>query len=73
MAEIYRKCSWVACSKALGWRFGSQLDVAVPLVVRYCEVVGNAEDEFRENCLQVSPPKLVLCSCIVHPRSAFLW
>eukprot|EP00884_Botryococcus_braunii_P010434 jgi/Botrbrau1/19392/Bobra.0338s0022.1 len=41
-----------ALSKALGWRFGAQLPVAIPIVVQYCEEAGESDDEFRENCLQ---------------------
>lgn len=40
-------------SRAVGFRFGTHLDRAVPLAMDYCNTSGEEDYEIKEYCLQV--------------------
>ena len=45
-------CWLVFCSRAVAYRFGQYLDLAVPLVARFCKSTSDGEEELSESCLQ---------------------
>ncbi len=61
-------------SRAVGWRFGRHLAVAVPLVIRYCGEAKEGDDELREFCLQALESfvlRLVIAFALGHGKFTY--
>eukprot|EP00798_Chlamydomonas_sp_ICE-L_P008749 gene8749-33610_t len=57
-------------SRAVGYRFGKHLGVALPLIVKHCDAAAAAEgdDELRENCLQALESFIHKCPHDARPH-----
>ncbi|KAG2450178.1 hypothetical protein HYH02_000280 [Chlamydomonas schloesseri] len=54
-------------SRAVGYRFGRYLAVAVPLAVSHCDKAAEGDDELREHCLQALEGFVLRCPHDTRP------